>query len=643
MEFTRTSRKARITVLVVALLLVTAAGAWSTSPGGWGFLPLTGSGIALGTPPTPTPTPTAAPIATPTPGIWPTPYWSGQLNLPAGAVPHGIALNADGSRAYVAFHGVDHAGRTLGEVQTGPLALLRQISLAPMATGPNGVALLPGGHRAVVTNRQTADASVVDLASGSVTGQIAAQLQPNGVIVQGSQGYIANFGNNSVTVFDPATLAVIRTLTDVGQEPALFASDPTTGDVYVSAHGSHQVTRLRDGWTVGHFDGIPSPYGLAFDPVGRRLYVANRGDSHTVTVIDVDAGRVASTIEVGREPFVLAVNPSSGHLFVACDDRVQVHRTFDGYLVTVIPVPAGATEGITLDAARDKVYVTSGTGNALTVIQDQGPPQVVFASTREGGSGDLFRMLPDGREVQRLTHTSNAWEYQPAGSTDGQWIAYARGGDDGTTHIWLMSRDGQNAHQVTFGPGTDNHPTWSADSQRIAFASDRDGDWEIYIVRLSDGTVTRLTDNTWADLDPDWSRSSGRIVFQSDRENANGDIYTMAADGSDVRRLTVNVNGDSQPSWSPLGDRLVFWSTREAQTLYTMRSDGSQVTLLVPQILRPGAPAWHFAGDTIVFQGYRPGSGHSEILRVEADGSRLLLLTNNEVDADYTPGWLPGW
>lgn len=593
--------------------------------------------------PTPTATTTRTPIPTATPGIWATPYWSGQLNLPAGSVPHGIALNGDGSRAYVAFHGVDHAGRTLGEVQTSPLALLRQITLASAATGPNGVALLPGGTQVVVANRQTGDASVVDLASGTVAGQIAAQLMPDGVIIQGDYGYIANFGSNSVTVFDPQTLAVIRTLTDVGQEPALFASDPTTGDVYVAAHGSNQVTRLRDGWTQGHLGGIPSPYGLAFDAVGRRLYVANRGGAYTVTVIDVDAGSVVDTISLGREPFVLAVNPSSGHLFVACDDRVEVHRTIDGYLVTVIPVPAGATEGIALDPVRDKVYVTSGAGSAITVIQDQGPPQVVFASTREGGNGDLFRMLPDGREVRRLTNTADAWEYQPAGSTNGQWIAYARGGGDGTTHIWIMSRDGLNARQVTFGPGTDNHPSWSADSQRFAFASDRDGDWEVYVVRVSDGVVTQLTDNAWADLDPDWSPINGRIAFQSNRENANGEIYSMAADGSDVRRLTVNFNGDSQPSWSPGGERLVFWSTREAQTLYTMQADGTQVTQLVPQILGPGAPAWHFVGETIVFQGYRPGSGHSEILRVEADGSGLRLLTFNEVDADYTPGWLPGW
>lgn len=48
-------------------------------------------------------------------------------------------------------------------------------------------------------------------------------------------------------------------------------------------------------------------------------------------------------------------------------------------------------------------------------------------------------------------------------------------------------------------------------------------------------------------------------------------------------------------------------------------------------------------GDAILFSGYRPDSGYSEIMRVQADGSGLVLLTNNEVDFDYVPGWLAGW
>ena len=253
-------------------------------------------------------------------------------------------------------------------------------------------------------------------------------------------------------------------------------------------------------------------------------------------------------------------------------------------------------------------------------------------------------MLPDGRNVQRLTFTADAWETRAVGSPDGRWIAYERHETLGPNQIWLMSRDGRNAHMLTDGLSDNVQPTWSADSSKLAFASSRDGDWEIYVLDLATRAVTRLTDNTWDDFQPDWSKINGRIAFVSTRYTPNGELFTMAADGSDVQQLTSNINGDSEPSWSPLANRLAFFGTRPAgQALYTVHSDGSSVQLLAPQLLRPNAPAWGFVGDAIVFSGYRPGNGYSEIMRIEADGSGLALLTNNEVNFDYSPGWLPGW
>jgi hypothetical protein len=121
--------------------------------------------------PTSTPTPTVTPfptaIPTATPGYVPTPYWAGRLNLPAGSRPHGLAVNAAGDRVYVAFHGVDHSGHTLGVVNEY-LSLQAQIDLGPAGQGPNGVALIPASGRVVVANRQTANASVVDPAAGAV-------------------------------------------------------------------------------------------------------------------------------------------------------------------------------------------------------------------------------------------------------------------------------------------------------------------------------------------------------------------------------------------------------------------------------------------------------------------------------------------
>jgi YVTN family beta-propeller protein len=600
--------------------------------------------------PTRTPTPTATPTATPippaiptaTPGFVPTPYWAGQLNLPAGSRPHGVAVNATGDRVYVAFHGVNHSGRTLGVVNEY-LSLQAQIDLGPAGQGPNGVAVIPGSGRVVVANRQTANASVVDPAAGTVVQTIAANLLPDGVIVAGDYGYIANFGSDTVTVFDPTTLAVIRTLHGIGREPALLAGDPDSGDVFLSAHGSDQVFHLHNGQVIGQWNGVTAPYGVSYDPASRRLYVANRGMGHTVTVIDVYLDQVVGTINTGKEPFVLLVNPASGHLFVACGDEVKVYDTYDWSPVTSIAVPPGAEEGIAFEPRLSKVFVASRDSDTLTVIQDQGPVQVVFASDRDG-NGEIYRMLPDGRRQVRLTFTSGASENRPAGSPDGRWIAYERmEGSGGPSQIWLMSRDGRGATMLTDGPFDSIQPTWSADSRQIALASNRDGDWEIYLLDLATRGLVKVTDNTRDDLHPDWSKINGRIAFTSYRTPSNGEIYTMAADGSDLRQITSGFN-DSSPSWSPSADRIAFWGSRpQGQALYTARSDGSDVRLLAPQALRPGRPAWGFVGETILFSGYRPGSGYSEIMRVEADGSGLVLLTQNEVDFDYAPGWLAGW
>jgi len=595
---------------------------------------------------TPSPTPTATTYSVPTaaPAAWPTPRLLATLGLPPDSRPHGIALRPAGDQAYVAFHGVDHTGHTLGVIRADPPALLRQVELGPGARGPNGVALVGASGRVVAANRQTANASVVNPETSALLAQIPAGDWPDGVIVQGSFGYVANFGNDTVTVFDSASLAVHSTL-HVGHEPALFAADPATGDVYLSLHGSNQAARLRDAAVAGLFHGIPAPYGLAVDPVGRRLYAANRGTAQTVTVVDLLSGSVVGTIVVGKEPFVLTVNPATGHLFVACGDEVKVYRTLDWSPVVSIPVPAGAEEGIALDSVRNRVYVTSGVSNAVTVIQDAAPGQVLFVSDRTG-NGEIYRMLPDGREQTRLTFT-DAWENGPAGSPDGRWIAYERiEAAGGPSHLWLMSRDGRNPRQLTFGVGNDTHAAWSADGARLAFASDRDGNWEIYTLRLADGAVDRLTFNSAADLGPDWSwaASHDRIVFQSGRANANGEIFSMAADGAGVTQLTFNVNGDWEPSWSADGAQFVFFGNRAEPTLYIRQADGVSTTPIVPRSLRPAGPAWgrgSMAG-FIVFSGYRPGSGHSEIFRVAPDGSGLVLLTFNAVNFDYAAGWLPG-
>ncbi len=295
------------------------------------------------------------------------PYLRQTLNLASDAYPAGVAVKPGGQMVYMAQQGGTVS--QLVVLQALPaLTIAAQIPLGAEDTAPNGVALIDAAGRVAVTLRDTENAWVVNAETGASVTSISARLQPNGIAVHDGHGYIANFGNDTITVFDPLTLAVENTLY-VGREPAHFAI--TDGEeLFASMHGNGEIVRLQNGLVADHFYGIAAPYGLAYEQSTNHLYVANRGPSHTVTVLDGTSGMVLDALAIGQEPYVLALNAATGHLFVACGDRVKVYRTGDGALLAEIAVPAGAEEGIAVDTTNNRVYVTSRSGHALSVIQD---------------------------------------------------------------------------------------------------------------------------------------------------------------------------------------------------------------------------------------------------------------------------------
>ena len=70
----------------------------------------------------------------------------------------------------------------------------------------------------------------------------------------------------------------------------------------------------------------------------------------------------------------------------------------------------------------------------------------------------------------------------------------------------------------------------------IAFASNRDGNFEIYVMNPDGSGQTNITNNPASDNYPAWSPDGSKIAFSSDRDG-NAEIYVMNADGSGVRRV----------------------------------------------------------------------------------------------------------
>ena len=174
---------------------------------------------------------------------------------------------------------------------------------------------------------------------------------------------------------------------------------------------------------------------------------------------------------------------------------------------------------------------------------------------------------------------------------------------------------------------------------RMAFVSDRDGNWNIYVMNADGSGVTRLTNDHAADLAPSWSPDGQRIAFVSDRDGNSG-IYVMNADGSGVTRLTNEHAADLAPSWSPDGQQIAFVSDRDkGQELYVMNADGSGVSRRTKLEGAVHSPSWSPDGQRIAF-GYTLYGRHWSIRVIDVDGPNITNLSEGET-IDRFPSWSP--
>ena len=175
----------------------------------------------------------------------------------------------------------------------------------------------------------------------------------------------------------------------------------------------------------------------------------------------------------------------------------------------------------------------------------------------------------DGTDVVQLTH-NDALDWVPLWSPDGTRIVFSSD-RDGDFEIFVMNADGSDPLPLTDNDYQEWTASWSPDGTQIAFDSDRDGDFEIFVMNADGTGVVQLTHDDALDWFPLWSPDGTRIVFESDPDDSlhmgsafhsTPDVVIMNADGTGVRRLT-HPGDDSGGSWSPDGTRIAFTSSRD--------------------------------------------------------------------------------
>ncbi|MCD4687688.1 MAG: SH3 domain-containing protein [Anaerolineae bacterium] len=124
----------------------------------------------------------------------------------------------------------------------------------------------------------------------------------------------------------------------------------------------------------------------------------------------------------------------------------------------------------------------------------------------------------------------------------------------------------------------------------IVFASDRTGNYEIYVLDPQTGLMTQLTNAPGDDIEPQWSPDGQFIVFVSARDG-DYEVFAMRADGTDVRQLTNNTAEDRQPRWQPGGGHVVYASDVNGQwDLYVVSADGAIVRQLTNDMFDERGP-----------------------------------------------------
>ena len=195
----------------------------------------------------------------------------------------------------------------------------------------------------------------------------------------------------------------------------------------------------------------------------------------------------------------------------------------------------------------------------------------------------------------------------PMGGGAGQ-IAFASD-RSGTTQIWVMNVDGSDLRQVTDMPEGSCQPAWSPDGMRMVFISPCIRNQESYpgaglfVVNLDGSELTPLPTVPGGDYDPSWSPDGKFIVFTSLRNSGRPRIYRLSLEDGAVERLSQQYDRDLNPAWSPDGQQIAFATINKGiQQIWTMNPDGSDrqtFSLSGPKI--NSNPAWSPDGEVILF------------------------------------------
>jgi Tol biopolymer transport system component len=204
----------------------------------------------------------------------------------------------------------------------------------------------------------------------------------------------------------------------------------------------------------------------------------------------------------------------------------------------------------TPDNSNNRLLRVAATGGTPQLLPGTGENIVMPAVSHQGSrlaftrwapfTGDIWRLpgpkSPEPSQPPTPLIASTRLDFHESISPDARKIAFASD-RSGQTNIWVTDRDGSNPIQLTDLKGDTGTPHWSPDAKQLAFDSRPGEDSEIYVVSAEGGAPRRMTNDKADDVVPTWSRDGKWIYFSSDR-SGEYQIWKMPAVGGPAAQVT---------------------------------------------------------------------------------------------------------
>ncbi len=280
------------------------------------------------------------------------------INLLVGSRPIGITTTSPGFIYVLNSSSNDNCPNT-GSVSTINTSVLTVVDTVCVGPNPVAFAQLPNGTKLYIANQGDNSVSVFDPGSGRVTSTITQAmglgLNPAYVIASPDSNYIFIVNEGDGT--NPGSLSIINTTSDtiltnipLGVAPTFAYVDNHLLRLYVTNSGSNSVTVFDlSSINVNNNPVLPTlatvnvgsgPVGVTSLPNGTKFYTAN-AMSNDVTVVSATSFAVLKTIPVGQRPVWITSEPTSTKVYTANKNsgNISIIQTVNDSLVSNMPAP----------------------------------------------------------------------------------------------------------------------------------------------------------------------------------------------------------------------------------------------------------------------------------------------------------------